>query len=170
MKKKFILPFEKVGIADVALVGGKNASLGEMITHLTPKGVKVPSGFIITAEAYRHFLKETKLDVFIKETLFGLNTSHLADLSRRGELIRTTITKTDFPVDLRDEIIEAYHTLEQRYGARADVAVRSSATAEDLPGASFAGEHETYLDITGTQELLPAVRAAWRPRCARPHP
>ncbi len=158
--KKLTLPFEKVGIKDVGLVGGKNASLGEMIRELGPKGVRVPSGFIVTAEAYRYFLKNTKLDIFIHRTLRGLRTENLFDLSRRGKLIREAITKQEFPEDLKAEIVKSYRTIERRYGKNVDVAVRSSATAEDLPGASFAGEHETYLGIRGVRELLPAVRAA----------
>ena len=158
--KKLILPFEQVGIKDVDLVGGKNASLGEMIRNLRPKGVNIPSGFVVTAHAYRYFLKETGLDIFVKKTLQGLNISNLKDLARRGELIRKTIKGYDFPVDLEKEIGLAYRQMEKKYGRAIDVAVRSSATAEDLPGASFAGEHETYLGIRGGDSVLESVRAA----------
>jgi pyruvate,water dikinase len=157
--QKLILKFEEVGIKDVALVGGKNASSGEMLRELGLKGLRVPSGFVITAAAYRFFLKETGLDKFIKTTLKGLNIKDLKDLARRGELVREKIKSTRIPYKLKSIIERSYRDMEKRYGKNIDVAVRSSATAEDLPGASFAGEHETFLDIRGTTELLPAVRA-----------
>jgi pyruvate,water dikinase len=156
---QFTVKYEEVGIKDVPNVGGKNASLGEMIRTLKEKGVPVPSGFIVTAAAYFYFLKETQLDVFIKETLDGLDTKNLKELERCGKLVRDAIVKKDFPKDLQDEIVASYHELEKRYGKMSDVAVRSSATAEDLPGASFAGEQESYLGIRGAQEVLVAVRA-----------
>jgi len=159
MKNKFILKFEEVGIKDVAEVGGKNASLGEMIRTLHAKGVPVPSGFTVTATAYFYFLKETGLDIFIRDTLKGLNTKNLKELERCGNLVREKIMKTEFPEDLAKAIKEGYRELEKRYGKQADVAVRSSATAEDLPGASFAGEQESYLGIRGGDEVLRAVRA-----------
>lgn len=140
MKRKFTLKFEKVGIKDVSFVGGKNASLGEMIRELGPKGIKVPSGFIVTAQAYRYFLKQAGLEHLIRKTLEGLNTRNLKDLTRRGKFIRESIVKAEFPPDLKEEIIRGYREMEKRYGKNVDVAVRSSATAEDLPGASFAGE------------------------------
>ncbi len=157
--KKLILKFEEVGIKDVPLVGGKNASLGEMIRTLKSKGVPVPSGFVVTATAYFYFLKKTKLDKFIKETLEGLDTKKLKDLHDRGSAIRYAITRAEFPKDLEREIVKAYRELEARYGKDVDVAVRSSATAEDLPGASFAGEQESYLGIRGAAEVSKAVRA-----------
>lgn len=157
---KFIKQLKEVGIEDVADVGGKNASLGEMIQNLVPKGVKIPGGFVITAEAYRYFLEKTKLKDFIKNALVGLNTKNIKDLEKRGKLIRETIKKAEFPDDLKQEIIIAYRQMEKECGKNVDVAVRSSATAEDLPGASFAGEHETYLNIRGIGELLKSSRAA----------
>ncbi len=157
--KKHIVKFEEVGIKDVPLVGGKNASLGEMIRTLQAKGVPVPSGFIVTAAAYFYFLKKTGLDKFIKETLKGLNTKNLKQLHDRGSTIRYEFMHTKFPKDLAVEIVRGYRELEKRYGKNADVAVRSSATAEDLPGASFAGEQESYLGIRGAEEVLAAVRA-----------
>jgi pyruvate,water dikinase len=156
---QFTVKYEEVDIKDVPNVGGKNASLGEMIRTLKSKGVPVPSGFVVTAAAYFYFLKETKLDVFIKETLTGLDTKNLKELERCGKLVRDAIVKKEFPKDLQDEIVARYHELEKRYGKMSDVAVRSSATAEDLPGASFAGEQESYLGIRGAQEVLVAVRA-----------
>ncbi|MGC9602838.1 MAG: phosphoenolpyruvate synthase [Minisyncoccia bacterium] len=157
--KKHIVTFEEVGIQDVGSVGGKNASLGEMIQTLGAKGVPVPSGFIVTASAYFYFLESTGLDEFIRKTLKGLDTKNLKELQRRGKIVRTAILRTVFPQDLQDEIMRGYHDLEKRYGKNADVAVRSSATAEDLPGASFAGEQESYLGIRGAKEVLVAVRA-----------
>jgi pyruvate,water dikinase len=157
--QKHILKFEEVGIKDVGLVGGKNASLGEMIRTLKSKGVPVPSGFVVTATAYYYFLESTGLDKFIKKTLKGLNTKNLKELHRCGSVIRAAIMRTEFPEDLKREIAGGYRELEKRYGKNADVAVRSSATAEDLPGASFAGEQESYLGIRGTEEVEKAVRA-----------
>jgi len=158
--KKYILKFEEVGIKDVGMVGGKNASLGEMIRTLGAKGVPVPSGFTVTADGYYYFLASTGLDKFIAETLKGLNTKNLKELERVGKLIREKIVATEFPDDLNTDIESAYKEfIEKRYGKNADVAVRSSATAEDLPGASFAGEQESYLGIRGAQEVSVAVRA-----------
>ncbi len=158
--KTFIKNLSQVGIKDVAEVGGKNASLGEMIQNLVPKGIKIPGGFVVTATAYRYFLKQTGLEKFIKQTLKGLNTKNLADLARRGKLVRETIKKTELPANLKKEIVKNYQMMEKEYYQNVDVAVRSSATAEDLPGASFAGEHETFLNIRGSDELLEAVKAS----------
>ena len=160
IKQTFIKKLNEVGIKDVAEVGGKNASLGEMIKNLTPKGVKIPGGFVVTADAYRYFLEKTGLKTFIKETLKDLNTKNLKNLSKRGKIIRETIKKAEFSEDLRSAIVKAYAEMEKEYGKNVDVAVRSSATAEDLPGASFAGEHETYLNIRGADEILKSTRAA----------
>ncbi len=157
--QKYILKLEEVGIKDVGMVGGKNASLGEMIRTLKSKGVPVPSGFVVTATAYFHFLKETGLDDLIRKTLKGLNTKNLKELQRCGKAVREAFMRTEFPKDLQAEIVQGYRELEKRYGKNTDVAVRSSATAEDLPGASFAGEQESYLGIRGPQEVLKAVRA-----------
>ncbi len=158
--KKLVCNLNEVGIDDVGLVGGKNASLGEMIKNLGPKGVKVPGGFVVTAEAYRFFLRETKLDEFIKKTLDGLDTRNLADLAKRGEIIRKTIRKAKFPTELDEAVKREYQKLEAERGKNLDVAVRSSATAEDLPGASFAGEHDTYLGIRGVKSVQDATKAA----------
>src|SRR3989344_2680559 len=158
--KKYILWMEEVGISDVPEVGGKNASLGEMISNLVPKGVNIPSGFIVTASAYRYFLKATKLDEFILTTLTGLNTSNLKDLDKRARTVREAIVKATLPQDLQDGIARGYAEMEKRYGANIDTAVRSSATAEDLPGASFAGEHDTYLGIRDADNVISAVKSA----------
>ncbi len=154
-----ILWFDEVGIKDVPLVGGKNASLGEMFQRLKPVGVNVPDGFAITAEAYRYFIKEARLVDKIKETLAGLDTHNIEGLKTRGNKIRTLIRNAVLPKDLASGIIENYKKLCAQYGMEAvDVAVRSSATAEDLPDASFAGQQETYLNIRGEKDLLYACR------------
>ncbi|HIE33487.1 MAG TPA: phosphoenolpyruvate synthase, partial [Thermodesulfobacteriaceae bacterium] len=135
-----ILWFDEIGIKDVPLVGGKNASLGEMFRNLTPKGVKVPDGFAVTAEAYRYFIRENKLADKIKKALEGLDTHNVKDLQKRGKKVRNLILKAKMPPKLEEEIRKAYARLEEKYGKKVDVAVRSSATAEDLPEASFAGQ------------------------------
>lgn len=167
---KFILNFSEIGIKDIPEVGGKNASLGEMLKNLTPLGVNIPDGFAITASAYKYFLensypkniktKNITLKSYIKQILDNLNTKKIADLTKRGSLIRNAIKNSDFPKELESAIIEAYQKLEKKYYKNVDVAVRSSATAEDLPGASFAGQQETYLNIKGYPELLKAVKYA----------
>jgi len=154
-----ILWFKEVGIKDVALVGGKNASLGEMITNLTSKEVNIPDGFATTSEAYFYFLKETGLDKKIKEILKGFDVSDLESLQEKGKTIRNLILESNLPKQLEIEVVSAYKELSLQYSEEnTDVAVRSSATAEDLPNASFAGQQETYLNITGEKELLLAVR------------
>jgi pyruvate, water dikinase len=157
MTQKYILWMKDIGMDDVGQVGGKNASLGELIRNLEPKGVKVPHGFCITADAYYYFLKKTKLDIFIEKTLHGLNTKNLKELSRCAKLVRDAIRSTPLPTDLAQAISESYAQMEKEYGKNVDVAVRSSATAEDLPGASFAGEQETYLNIRGADAVVHAA-------------
>ncbi|MFH0712679.1 MAG: phosphoenolpyruvate synthase [Candidatus Jorgensenbacteria bacterium] len=155
---KFILPFSKIGMKDVPKVGGKNAALGEMYSHLTKLGVKIPNGFALTAAAYRFFLKENGADLKIKEILKGLNLKNVNDLKKRGRMIRTLILSLVLPKEITKEINLAYRRMEKKYSKGVDVAVRSSATAEDLPGASFAGQQETYLNVRGEEELAIAVR------------
>jgi len=157
MKDPHILWMDKISMDDVSQVGGKNASLGELIRDLVPQGVRVPGGFCVTASAYYYYLKETGLDDFIEKTLRGLNTKNLSELSRCGKLVRETMRKTPLPEELEKEIIAAYAQMEKKYGKGVDVAVRSSATAEDLPGASFAGEQETYLNIRGAKDVVRAT-------------
>jgi pyruvate,water dikinase len=154
----FILWFDQVGIEDVPLVGGKNASLGEMYRELTPKGVKIPNGFAVTAAAYHYVLEKAGIKQEIKNILNGLNTRDTRQLAEKGEAVRRTILKAEFPKELKDCIIDAYGHLEIQYGKGVDVAVRSSATAEDLPDASFAGQQETYLNIVGPEALLEACK------------
>ncbi|AFY71483.1 phosphoenolpyruvate synthase [Thalassoporum mexicanum PCC 7367] len=151
-----VLWFEQVGIADVPLVGGKNASLGEMIQELTPKGVIVPNGFATTAYAYRQFISEAGLEAKLRELFANLDVEDVENLRSVGRQARSLLLETPFPAALETEIIAAYHQLCDRYGANTDVAVRSSATAEDLPDASFAGQQETYLNVHGTRAVLNA--------------
>jgi len=157
-EKALILWFEEIGIKDVPMVGGKNASLGEMYQHLTSKGVAVPHGYAITAYAYQHLLKDAGIEAAIRETLADLDTHDLRNLQERGEKVRNIIRTAEFPEDLREAIIESYKKMEAEYGEGAAVAVRSSATAEDLPDASFAGQQDTYLNIRGYDALIDACR------------
>ncbi|HDD35748.1 MAG TPA: phosphoenolpyruvate synthase, partial [Candidatus Desulfofervidus auxilii] len=151
--------FDEISIKDVPLVGGKNASLGEMYQTLKPSGVQVPGGFAITAAAYRYFIEKAALSKKIKEILDGLNTHNIEDLRKRGKAIRELIRNAPLPEDLAKQIIESYKKLSAQYQTNMlDVAVRSSATAEDLPDASFAGQQETYLNIRGEHKLLEACR------------
>lgn len=153
-EKELILWFEDIGIDDVPLVGGKNASLGEMYQHLTSEGVAVPHGFAITAYAYQHLIKSAGVEQDVRDALAGLDTHDLRNLQERGEKVRAVIRNAKFPQDLIDAIIDAYKKMEAEYGKDVDVAVRSSATAEDLPDASFAGQQETYLNVRGYEAIL----------------
>ncbi|MBI2278463.1 MAG: phosphoenolpyruvate synthase [Candidatus Brennerbacteria bacterium] len=152
------IPFKELSLKDVPLVGGKNAALGEMLGALVKRGVNVPDGFATTAHAYRIFLKRAKLDREIPHILEGLDTKNLADLARRGRAVREAILAAELPVELVRAIRDGYRKLERKYGGETDVAVRSSATAEDLPGASFAGQQETYLNIRGAERIAEATK------------
>lgn len=156
----FVIPLDKLRIKDVPETGGKNASLGEMIQTLSKKGISVPGGYAITASAYRYFLETTGLKEFIKEKLSGLDTTNLKNLAETAKSIREKIIDTQFPEDLKQAIIKAHSEAEKKYGKNSDFAVRSSATAEDLPDASFAGEHETYLNIRGFENILKSSKEA----------
>lgn len=157
--KKFIKFFDELRIKDVPLVGGKNASLGEMYQKLSKDGINVPYGFATTSLAYNYFMEKSGLKNKIKEILKDLNTHDVQNLMTRGEKVRQVILKTPLPKDFEKEVISAYKNLSKFYKKNnVDVAVRSSATAEDLPDASFAGQQETYLNITGGKDLLLAVR------------
>lgn len=159
LKNKFVRFFEELTIKNVPQVGGKNASLGEMYGQLTRKGIKVPNGFATTASAYEYFLESTGLKREIKTLLKGLDTKNVADLMRRGKLIREKIIATPLPADFSRAIVKAYQELSASYKTKnLDVAVRSSATAEDLPDASFAGQQETFLNVVGEKDLLVAVK------------
>ncbi len=156
--EQFILWFDQIGIEDVALVGGKNAALGEMYRTLTPQGIKVPNGFALTAFAYRFFMEKTGLKDRIASLLKDLDTSNIKSLQKTGSSIRKLILNAELPTELQNAIKEAYYHLGLAYFPNPDVAVRSSATAEDLPGASFAGQQETYLNVKGEKHLLEAVK------------
>ncbi|MBN1280786.1 MAG: phosphoenolpyruvate synthase [Candidatus Thermoplasmatota archaeon] len=158
MMQEFVKWFEDLTIGDVPSVGGKNASLGEMIRNLGQKGVRVPSGFAVTAHAYKYMIEKAGIDVKIKQILKGLDTHDVTDLASRGQKIRELIKTTPMPKDLEESIRRYYREMEFRYGENVDVAVRSSATAEDLPDASFAGQQETYLNVRGEDELIEKVR------------
>ncbi|HEY4513911.1 MAG TPA: phosphoenolpyruvate synthase [Candidatus Paceibacterota bacterium] len=158
---RFVVRMEEAGIDDVALVGGKNASLGEMLRELGSKGIRVPSGFIVTAEAYKTFIKEAGLENLIKETMRGYKKGDLKELSSRGKKIRTAILRARLPERIEREIVHAYSVMQEKYGRNIDVAVRSSATAEDLPDASFAGQQETFLGIRGAENVKKAVLATY---------
>jgi len=154
---KFVKSFEEIQAQDVALVGGKNASLGEMIRKLVEKGVNVPPGCAITAEAYRYVVEKAGISQKIKDTLADLDTHDMRNLAKRGEKIRKLIANSPCPKELEEEIRICYRKMEERFGKNADVAVRSSATAEDLPTASFAGQQTTYLNVRGEDDLIDKV-------------
>ena len=155
---RFIRWFRELSIEDIPLVGGKNASLGEMYRELTPRGIRIPNGFAVTADGYRSFLRVGELRDRIHDILGDLDTNDLSNLAERGRRVREAILATSFPDDLQDEIIASYEELCQEYGEETDVAVRSSATAEDLPGASFAGQQESYLNVRGNRAILDSCR------------
>ncbi|MGL5793106.1 MAG: PEP/pyruvate-binding domain-containing protein, partial [Waterburya sp.] len=176
-EQAFILWFENVNMGDVSLVGGKNASLGEMIQQLTPKGINVPGGFATTATAYRYFVEQAGIESQLRQLFADLNVEDINNLRSRGQQARALILNTPFPPELEAVIRAAYSQLCQRYSLdfeycdrfegeakencqqytyNVDVAVRSSATAEDLPDASFAGQQETYLNVHGVQNVLEA--------------
>jgi len=156
---QYIRWFKDLTIKDIPLVGGKNASLGEMYRELKKQGVPVPNGFALTADAYRAFLTYNKLDKKIKEVLKGLDVKNVRALSKAGEKVRNLILSGDFPKDMAEEISNSYKTLSQESKKdKTDVAVRSSATAEDLPDASFAGQQETYLNVRGEKMLMSSVK------------
>ena len=155
---RFVRPFSSLGLEDVSLVGGKNASLGELHQALTPLGVSVPGGFAVTADAYRHVLDRAEAWAPLRASLAGLDARDVADLASRARRAREIVYGARLPEDLRSEILASHAELERDCGAPLAVAVRSSATAEDLPSASFAGQHETYLNVVGSERLLEAVR------------
>ena len=158
-EQALILWFEEVGIADIPFVGGKNASLGEMIRQLQPKGVNVPNGFATTAYAFRHFIEKAGLETKLRELFADLDIEDMNNLRDRGRMARALVLSTPFPEDLQMAIAMSYQKLcdcELSCGKEADVAVRSSATAEDLPDASFAGQQETYLNVYGANEVVDA--------------
>lgn len=156
---KYILGLHQAGIGDIDRVGGKNASLGEMIQHLTKLGIRIPAGFIITVDAYQSFISYNRLEDKISSLIAEIDYEQIESLRRAGLQIRNMIRNTKFPPDLSNLIIEAYYKLSSGYDQEiTDVAVRSSATAEDLPDASFAGQQETYLNVRGPAAIMDSVR------------
>ncbi|MDR6987498.1 pyruvate,water dikinase [Paenarthrobacter nitroguajacolicus] len=153
-----VLWFSELGLSDLDQVGGKNASLGEMVRNLATAGVKVPGGFATTADAYRRFLAESGLDSRIEGILEGLDSADVTALAKVGQEIRTLIRETPFPAGFEEDIRSAYERLTQEHGGDVSWAVRSSATAEDLPDASFAGQQETFLNIRGIGNILLAIK------------
>src|SRR5579859_7478745 len=155
----YVVPLRSVGLADIAIAGGKNASLGEMITNLDGMGIRIPDGFVITVNAYREFIESGRLDAEIRSLVKEIDFDKVESLRRAGLRIRQLIRNRKFPPALSASIIEAYYGLSRQYDqAETDVAVRSSATAEDLPDASFAGQQETYLNVRGPAALMDSVR------------
>ena len=156
--KRYIRWFKEIGIDDVPLVGGKNASLGELHRELAPKGINVPDGFAITADAYWDLLRQGKLSERIAAILAGLDAQDPDNLRQRGNAIRRELASAPLPQELQQEILAAYRGLCGAASEPVDVAVRSSATAEDLPQASFAGQQETYLNVQGEAALLESCK------------
>jgi pyruvate,water dikinase len=163
LKTRWIRWFSDVGMADVSVVGGKNASLGEMIRELGLLGIRVPGGYALTADAYRYFLKANDLETPIREAMAGLDRGNVEDLRRISRSIQNSVIGAEFPEEIETEILRCYQELSTFYGEDlTDVAVRSSATAEDLPTASFAGQQESFLNVHGDVQLLVV--------CSRPAP
>ena len=158
---QYVKRFNELGIEDVPMVGGKNASLGEMYQELSGQGVKVPNGYATTAEAYRHYIASNELQQKIADELATLDTSDVDALAQKGASIRSWIADAVMPEDLREEILAAYKEMCAEEGREIDVAVRSSATAEDLPDASFAGQQETYLNIRGEEQLIATCKRVY---------
>jgi pyruvate,water dikinase len=156
--QKYIRFFDEIGIDDVALVGGKNASLGEMYRQLVPRGVRVPNGFATTSRAYRYLLDQAGAWDELHAALGDLDPDDVADLAKRGAQARSIVYGAPLPEDLKQQMLEAYRSLKAEYGEDMSLAIRSSATAEDLPTASFAGQQDTYLNIDGEAEYLDACK------------
>src|SRR5258706_7847305 len=159
MANRYVLPLETLRMTDVASVGGKNASLGELISQLAASGVRVPGGFATTAEAFDDFLKHNQLDARIDAALAKVNVEDVGALAKAGAEIRALVEKASLQPELEKQIREEYARVSA--GTEASFAVRSSATAEDLPDASFAGQQETYLNIRGVDNVLDAVRRVY---------
>jgi len=156
--QKFILWLKEINLKDVPLVGGKNASLGEMYVRLSKKGVNIPDGFALSTKAYWKFLKSNKIDKKLKEIFKKYNPKSIKSLQEVGKQARSLILRGEFPEDLKKEILRAYQELERKYGENLDVAVRSSGVCEDMPDASFAGQFETFLNVRGGEKLLQTIK------------
>ncbi len=160
--QSFIIFLDQIGISDLPKVGGKNASLGEMIKNLNVKNIKVPNGFAVTVDAFDAFIEENMLREQIEKALADVDVSDIVSLRKTGSEIRKQISNGRFPVAVEKAILKSYYRLSELYGQDAtDIAVRSSATAEDLPDASFAGQQSTYLNIRGGEMLLTAIRSCF---------
>ena len=158
----YVIFLEEIGMDDLSKVGGKNASLGEMISNLTAQGIKIPNGFAVTADAFDAFIEENDLREKIEDILQQLKVDDIVNLRRTGSEIRKLISNGKFPVGVEKAILNSYYELSESYGQEAtDIAVRSSATAEDLPDASFAGQQSTFLNIRGGEMLLTAIRSCF---------
>lgn len=160
-KNKDILWFEEINLSHLPQVGGKNSSLGEMISLLSNSGISVPGGFATTADAFRYFLRHSDLESKINGKLDNLDVSDIRALNETGRQIRQWVTDATFPNDLEKKIRQAYQQLVERYGDKATFAVRSSATAEDLPEASFAGQQETFLNVQGEDSIVNAIQSVF---------
>jgi len=159
---QFTIPFNKISIEDLPRVGGKNSSLGEMFNQLSSKGINIPDGFALSADAYRLFRKENNIEKALNDLLYSLDRQNFTNLPEIGEKARNLISKAEIPEEVKKQCKHAYSILCQHSGAEVlDVAVRSSATAEDLPTASFAGRMESYLNINGTDQLLEAIHKCY---------
>jgi len=158
-EQSHILWYQNVSIKDVLLVGGKNASLGEMIRELSKKGIQIPDGFALTTKAYWYYLKANKIDQKLKEIFQKFDPKNIKSLQETGKAAREAILEGEFPEGLKKEIVKAYQKLSQKYGQKnTDVAVRTSGVAEDQPTTSFAGQFETYLNVSGKENLLKAIK------------
>jgi pyruvate,water dikinase len=158
-KEALVLWLDELTIEDIPIAGGKNASLGEMIKNLSPMGINIPYGFVVTSYAYYKFLDFNNLRERIREALRGLDVNDVSDLAKRGYTVRELIKGGEFPPELEELVKDYYNKLSEKYRTHAvDVAVRSSATAEDLPDASFAGQQETYLNVVGAENVLTAIK------------
>ena len=154
--EKFIKKFSEINLTDIAEVGGKNSSLGEMFTQLSSKGINVPDGFATTATAFKYFLEQNQLSEILQQLMEQLDKEEFTNLKEIGDKARKIILVATMPENLTEVLINAYKELSGKKNI--EVAVRSSATAEDLPQASFAGQHESYLNIKGAEALLIAVQ------------
>lgn len=161
MSKIFVIPFSKLGLQNIDEVGGKNASLGEMFNQLGQLGIRVPDGFAVTSTAYRHFLKANHLESQLLEILKKLDNEKMSNLAEIGKSCRELVAKASIPMDLKEAIENWYLDFSARQSGPFSVAVRSSATAEDLPTASFAGQHESFLHVEGAKEVLEACHRCY---------
>ncbi len=161
VSQESVIWLDRIRLTDVPIVGGKNASLGEMIQQLMPKGIAVPSGFATTAHAYRQFIQRNELDEKLRSLFADLDVDDVHNLQQRGREARSLILRAPFPTDLEVAIRDAYRDMSNQYDSEVDVAVRSSATAEDLPDASFAGQQETYLNIHGEAQVIEACKKCY---------